>query len=63
MTSGEVTVELALTSDQLAIRSGSCELIARTIDGEFPKYSAVIPDDTPHVAEVNAKQLMNRITD
>lgn len=60
--SGEV--EMAIDENQIAFRFGEVELVSRLIDGQFPNYRQLIPEEVPTVAEVTSKELrsMTKIT-
>lgn len=47
-------IKLQFTDGQVGIRTKHAEIFARTIDGEFPRYSAVIPAETKHTVEGDA---------
>lgn len=55
------TVQLFLGENQIGLKSKNAEIFARLIDGEFPKYSAVIPKETGNFLEANADMLTRKL--
>jgi DNA polymerase-3 subunit beta len=47
-------VHLHFGENQLGLKTSKAEVYARLIDGEFPRYSAVIPKDATHRIEADA---------
>lgn len=58
---GEDAVQVSVTSNQIALRSGSAQVFVRLLEGEFPKYSAVIPKEAPHSAEMDRETLQQKL--
>jgi DNA polymerase-3 subunit beta len=54
-------VHLQLGRNQIGARTKSADVFARLLDGEFPRYAAVIPNDAQHVVEADADQLERKI--
>lgn len=54
-------VQLCFLGDQLGLRTSSAEIFARLIDGEFPRYEAVIPERTSHLLEADADLLARKL--
>jgi len=55
------TVQLFLGENQIGMKSKNAEIFARLIDGEFPKYSAVIPKETGNFLEADADMLARKL--
>lgn len=45
--------------NQICFRFENVELVSRIIDGQFPNYRQLIPEEVPTVAELNTKELQN----
>lgn len=54
-------IELHFGENQLGLRTSRGEIFARLIDGEFPRYAAVIPDDPAHRVEADGDSLIRKI--
>ena len=54
-------VELHFLENQIGLRTSSAEIFARLIDGEFPRYSAVIPQETANRVEADAEMLARKL--
>lgn len=54
-------VQITIASNQMAIRSGNAQVFVRLLEGEFPKYSAVIPKEAPHSAEIDRTKLQQKL--
>jgi DNA polymerase III subunit beta len=54
-------VQLQFTDSQLGLRTKRAEVFARLIDGEFPRYTAVVPTETSHLLEADAEQLARHL--
>lgn len=54
-------VSLQLGSNQVGMKTRHAEVFARLIDGEYPRYSAVIPEDTKNHVEVNAEMFGRKL--
>jgi DNA polymerase III subunit beta len=54
-------VELHFLENQIGLRTSSAEIFTRLIDGEFPRYSAVIPLQTANVLEADADLLARKL--
>ncbi|MEZ5979625.1 MAG: DNA polymerase III subunit beta [Planctomycetota bacterium] len=54
-------ISLHFGDNQLGLRTKRAEIFARLIDGEFPRYSAVIPKETAHLLEADAEQLAKKL--
>jgi DNA polymerase-3 subunit beta len=57
LSSGEGTLSLALTDKNVFVRIGATHLSSNLIDGQFPDYRRVIPDNQKHKAVVEKKGL------
>jgi DNA polymerase-3 subunit beta len=54
-------VELALEENQIGLRTPQAQAFARLIDGEFPRYAAVIPKQAGHQMEADAELLSRKL--
>lgn len=54
-------VQLHLGENQVGLKTRNAEIFARLIDGEFPKYSAVIPRETGNYLEADADTLTRKL--
>ncbi|MEO2092776.1 MAG: DNA polymerase III subunit beta [bacterium] len=52
-------VQLQFGENQVGLKSKNAEIFTRLIDGEYPKYTQVVPSETAHIVEANA-DLMGR---
>ena len=57
LSSGEGTLSLALTDKNVFVRVGATHLSSNLIDGQFPDYRRVIPDNQKHKAVVEKRAL------
>jgi DNA polymerase-3 subunit beta len=57
LSSGEGSLSLALTDKNVFIRMGATRLSSNLIDGQFPDYRRVIPDNQKYRATVEKKAL------
>ncbi len=57
LASGEGSLSLALTDKNVFVRIGATHLSSNLIDGQFPDYRRVIPDNQKHRAVVEKKAL------
>jgi DNA polymerase III subunit beta len=57
LSSGEGSLSLALTDKNVFIRMGATRLSSNLIDGQFPDYRRVIPDNQKYRASVEKKAL------
>ena len=48
-------VQIHFGENQFGLKTAKAEVFARLIDGEFPRYSAVIPTSTQNVVEADAR--------
>ena len=61
MISGEEIVKILLHERQILIRGESGVLVAQLVDGHFPPYKEVIPDDCDKKLEIEAQEFSNAI--
>jgi DNA polymerase-3 subunit beta len=54
-------VSLQFSTNQVGMKTNNAEVFARLIDGEYPRYSAVIPEDTKNRIEVNAEMFGRKL--
>ena len=54
-------VQLHFGENQLGLKTKNAEVFARLLDGEFPRYKAVIPEETSNRMEANAELLTRKI--
>lgn len=55
------TIEMIVSNDQVVFRYGSVELISRTIEGVYPDYRQIIPNQSKTVAEIHRDELVQAI--
>ncbi len=55
---GDSEVLIHLTENQVAFITEQATLISRVIDGQFPNYEKVIPQDTERAVTVNSKEFL-----
>ena len=48
----ESPVQLALSDNDVLVRCGRATVYARLVEGRFPRYSDVIPAESPHVVDL-----------
>ncbi len=54
-------VQLHLGENQVGLKTARAEIFARLIDGEFPRYAAVIPRETQHHVEADADTMARKL--
>ncbi len=54
-------ISLHFGESQIGMKTGKAEIFARLIDGEFPRYSAVIPTETESIVEADAELLSQKL--
>ena len=54
-------VRVRFSENQIGLKTSKAEVFARLLDGEFPRYSAVIPSETEHTVHANAELLGRKI--
>lgn len=54
-------IELSFSENQIGLRSKQAEIFARLIDGEFPRYAAVIPRDSKNVIEAETQLFTKKL--
>jgi DNA polymerase-3 subunit beta len=54
-------VRIALSDSQIGVRTRNAEVFARLLDGEFPRYAAVVPTEAQHTLEADATVLERKI--
>ncbi len=54
-------IQLHFGESQLGLKTSSAEVFTRLIDGEYPRYSAVIPEQTSHSMEADAELLARKL--
>jgi len=54
-------VQLAFGENQIGMKTRHAEVFARLLDGEFPRYGAVIPQEATNVVEADADLLGRKI--
>jgi len=55
------SVQLHLGENQIGLKTKNAEIFARLIDGEFPKYAAVIPRETQNFLDADADMLSRKL--
>jgi DNA polymerase III subunit beta len=54
-------VHLQFGGNQLGLKTRRAEVFARLIEGDFPRYAAVIPSETAHMVETDAEVLSRKL--
>ncbi len=54
-------VELHFRENQMGMKTSTAEVFARLIDGEYPKYDAVVPASTQNTMEANTEMLGRKL--
>jgi DNA polymerase-3 subunit beta len=54
-------VELQFGENQVGLRTKNAEIFARLIDGEFPRYAAVIPAESQNMMEADTQLLTKKL--
>lgn len=54
-------IQLHFEPNQIGIKTRRAEIFARLIEGDFPRYAAVIPAETNHAVETDVEQLTRKL--
>ncbi len=54
-------VQLSFAENQVGLRTKNAEIFSRLVDGEFPRYAAVIPKESQNLMEADAVTLAKKI--
>ncbi|MFN0206244.1 MAG: DNA polymerase III subunit beta [Planctomycetota bacterium] len=54
-------VTIVISNDKIALHSRQATIISRLLEGEFPRYQAVIPKEGKNTAECDTKQLIQKL--
>ncbi len=54
-------IQMRISENQIGLKTKNAEIFARLIDGEFPRYAAVIPAETGHSMEADRETLAKKI--
>lgn len=54
-------IKLSFGENQIGMKTRHAEIFARLIDGEYPKYSEVVPSQSKHVIEANGELLGRKL--
>lgn len=54
-------IQLSFSDNQIGLKTRNAEIFARLLDGEFPRYQAVIPAEGANVAEADAETLTRKL--
>lgn len=54
-------ISIQFGEGQVSVRTKNAEIFARLIDGEYPRYSAVIPAETTHTMEADRELLEKKM--
>ena len=54
-------IQLHIAENQVGVKTKNAEIFARLIDGEFPRYSAVLPQEIVHTMEADRETLTKKI--
>jgi DNA polymerase-3 subunit beta len=55
------TIQLSFDENQVGLRTKDAEIFARLLDGDFPKYAAVIPRDATNHVEATPSSLQQKL--
>jgi DNA polymerase-3 subunit beta len=55
------TIHLDIGENQVGMKTQNAEIFARLIDGEFPRYSAVVPSDSGQSVEADTEMLGKKL--
>jgi len=58
LTEDDDTVRVTLDEKEIMIRTARAEISSRLVEGSFPNYKSVIPDDCPHAVRFDKEELM-----
>jgi len=58
---GEETLEVKIEENQILIRTARAVLVSSLVQGNFPKYTDVIPTDCQQKAVINTEQFEHRV--
>lgn len=61
LTNQNGSVEVAITENQLAVTVDNTQLISRLIDGQYPDYRQIIPDNFNTTVSVGRQELANAL--
>lgn len=61
LTGSTEPVTLSASPDRVVLEAKNATIQTRLLDGEFPKYQAVIPKEGKNVADIDAKLLVQKI--
>jgi DNA polymerase-3 subunit beta len=54
-------IQLHFGENQIGLRTKSAEVFSRLVDGEFPRYAAVIPKESQNLVEADAQTLAKKL--
>jgi DNA polymerase-3 subunit beta len=54
-------IKLSFSENQIGLKTRHAEVFARLLDGEFPRYQAVIPAESTNFVEADAELLMRKL--
>jgi len=54
-------IKLSFSENQIGLKTRHAEVFARLLDGEFPRYQAVIPSEAANFVEADAELLMRKL--
>lgn len=54
-------VQLHFSENQIGLKTKNAEIFGRLIDGEFPRYSAVIPKESKNAVEADTQALIKKL--
>lgn len=58
MADGEARVKLQLTSHELIAKTSCALMVARLVEGQFPRYREVIPTQTETTVQINREEML-----
>jgi DNA polymerase-3 subunit beta len=54
-------IQLSFSDNQIGVKTRHAEVFARLLDGEFPRYQAVIPGESANLVEADAEVLVRKL--
>ncbi len=54
-------VQLSFSENQIGLKTRNAEVFARLLDGEFPRYQAVIPTESANSVEADSEMLLRKL--
>jgi DNA polymerase-3 subunit beta len=54
-------IQLSFSENQIGLKTRNAEVFARLLDGEFPRYQAVIPTESANSVEADSETLLRKL--